>query len=222
MADARRSPTPRLTREGIVATAVGLADRDGLATVSMRRVAAELGVDPMSLYRHVGDKDGLVDAMSDAVVASIEPVTPTGSWVDDARATALAARAVMVRHPWTAEAIRSRPTPTPAALRHLDGFTDILRTGGFSVELVHHAIHVLGSRILGFSQDLYDDDPDVRVAPAVARAQALALAAAYPRLGELALAVGHDGPLGGCDDDAEFEFALDLALEGLARRLRAS
>jgi AcrR family transcriptional regulator len=222
MPDARRSHAPRLTREGIVAAAVRLADRDGLGSVSMRRVAAELGVDPMSLYRHVGDKDGLVDAMTDAVVAAIEPVEPTGSWLTDARATALAARATMVRHPWAAEAIRARPSPTPAALRHLDRFADILRTGGFTVDLLHHAIHVLGSRILGFSQDLYDDDPDVRAEPAVAQAQALALAAAYPRLGELALAVGHDGPLGGCDDDAEFAFALDLALEGLARRLADS
>ena len=217
----RRAAAPRLTRDKVLAAAIGIADREGLAAVSMRRVATELGVDPMSLYRHVGDKDGLVDAMTDAVVASIEPVPRTGAWADDARATMLAARAAMARHPWTADAIKGRPSPTPAALRHLDTFLGILRDGGFSVALTHHAIHVLGSRILGFSQDLYADDADVRADPAVEEAQARALGATFPRLGELALAVRHEGPLGGCDDDAEFAFALDVALEGLGRRLGA-
>jgi hypothetical protein len=85
----------------------------------------------------------------------------------------------------------------------------------------HHALHVLGSRVLGFSQDLFDDAPDDPPGPAVAAVQAAAWAATHPHLAELAMAATHDGALGGCDDDEEFAFSLDLILEGLERR-RAS
>ena len=89
-----------------------------------------------------------------------------------------------------------------------------LRRGGCSVALCHHAVHLLGSRILGFSQDLFDDAPDIRVDPAVLAEWATT----HPHVAELAAAVSHDAGLGGCDDDAEFEFALDVLLDGLDRR----
>jgi AcrR family transcriptional regulator len=206
----------RLSRERIVAAAIGVADAEGIGAVSMRRLGQELGVDPMSLYRHVGGKDELLGSMTDAVVAQIEPVTEAGGWRAAARATILAARATMVRHPWTAEVIKERPAPTPAELRYLETLIGILRDGGFGLELTHHAIHVLGSRVLGFSQDLYDDSGDTP--PEEAAAQVRALEATHPRLAELAAAVTHDGALGGCDDDDEFVFSLDLMLEGLDGR----
>lgn len=212
----RARGTARLSRDAIVTAAVALADAGGIEAVSMRRLGQELGVDPMSLYRHVGSKDALLDAMSDAVVAQIEPVTDAGSWQASARATMLAARAAMLEHPWTVELRSSRAAPTPAELRHLDTLLGILRDGGFSVALTHHAIHVLGSRVLGFSQDLYDDGGDTP--PHEAEAMARALAGSHPRLAELAVAVTHTGALGGCDDDAEFVFAIDLVLDGLERR----
>lgn len=214
-----RGRPARLSRERIVATAVGLADDEGLDAVSMRRLGQELGVDPMSLYRYVDGKDALLDAMTDAVVAQVEPATDARDWQASARATILAARAAMLRHPWVATVRKSRTDPTPAELRHLDTLLGILRDGGLSVELVHHAIHVLGSRVLGFSQDLYDDGGDAP--PEQAAAVAQAWATSHPRLAELAAAVTHDGTLGRCDDDAEFLFALDLALEGLERRRAA-
>lgn len=219
---AQRAVEPaRLSRDRIVAAAIGVADSEGVDAVSMRRLGQHLGVDPMSLYRHIGDKDGLLDAMTDAVVAEIEPVTDAPTWLESARGTMLAARAVMARHPWTADVLKAHPQPTPSGLRHLDTVLGILRNAGFSVELTHHAIHVLGSRILGFSQDLYDDAPNVRTPPEVAQAQALLWRASHPRLAELALAASHDGPLGGCDDDVEFRFSLDVILEGLERRRAA-
>jgi hypothetical protein len=91
----------------------------------------------------------------------------------------------------------------------------ILRGGGLSVGHTHHALHVMGSRLLGFTQDLYDDsgDPD----PAATAALVEQLAGTYPHVVEMALAVSHDGGLGGCDDDVEFEVALDLILDGLER-----
>jgi AcrR family transcriptional regulator len=219
---ARRAGTARLSRDRIVAAAVAVADHEGVDAVSMRRLGQELDVDPMSLYRHVDGKDGLLDAMTDAVVAEIEPVTDAGGWQASARATILAAREVMLRHPWTADVLKQRPTPTPAALRHLDTVLGILRDGGFDVALVHHSIHVLGSRILGFSQDLYDDGDDVRPDPEQAALQARQMAVSFPRLAELAVQVTHEGPLGGCDDDDEFAFSLELILEGLERRRAAS
>ncbi|GAA1727466.1 TetR/AcrR family transcriptional regulator C-terminal domain-containing protein [Isoptericola hypogeus] len=226
MARTNRSTAPtaptrpaRLTRERVVAAAVDLADAEGLDAVSMRRLGQELGVDPMSIYRHVDGKDALLDAMTDAVVAQIEPVTDAGGWQASARATMLAARATMLRHPWTAAVRKARTEPTPAELRHLDTLLGILRDGGLGVDLTHHAIHALGSRVLGFSQDLYDDGGDAT--PEEAAATAAVLARTHPRLAELAVAVTHDGALGGCDDDAEFVFALDLVLDGLERRRAA-
>lgn len=217
----RRSKTAPagLTREGVVSTAIILADDEGLAAASMRRIAQELAVDPMSLYRHVGTKDGLIDLMTDAVVADIEAIEPGPTWVDSARNLILSARRTMLRHPWTAQAIKDRTQPTPATLRHIDTLLGILRDGGLSLALTHHALHVLGSRILGFSQDLFDDG--ARVDPEVAAAQAAVWARELPRVAEMALAATHEGGLGGCDDDEEFAFSLDLILEGLEQRRRS-
>ncbi|PSK91374.1 TetR family transcriptional regulator [Murinocardiopsis flavida] len=217
----RRSKTAPagLSREGIVAVALRVADDEGLAAASMRRIAQELGVDPMSLYRHVGAKDGLLDLMTDAVVAGIERPAPAATWVETARDLMLSARRTMIRHPWAAEVIKSRPDPTPAALRHLDTLLGVLREGGVSLDLTHHALHVLGSRVLGFSEDLYDDK--ARDRPETTAAQAAAWARELPRIAEMALASTHEGALGGCDDDEEFAFSLDLILDGLEQRRRA-
>ncbi|MFD0525466.1 TetR/AcrR family transcriptional regulator [Paractinoplanes durhamensis] len=161
-----RTPTranSRLSREGIVAAAVELADRDGLAGFSMRRLAQHLGVDAMSLYYHVRDKETLLAAMADAVTAEIaaddQNGDEAGAWTDRLRALIMQARRTMLRHPWAARVIEERDTPTPAVLLHIERVLAIMRAGGCSVDLCHHAIHLLGSRILGFSQDLFDDAP---------------------------------------------------------------
>ena len=91
----------------------------------------------------------------------------------------------------------------------------ILREGGFSLELTHHALHRLGSRLLGFTQDLFDDSPNPD--PQAAAMIAAQIGATHPYVAEMALAATHDGALGGCDDDVEFAFALDVILDGLAR-----
>jgi len=114
--------------------------------------------------------------------------------------------------------IESRTSPTPAVLAYLDSTVGMLRAGGLSVELTHHALHALGSRLYGFTQEVFDDSPGVDP-----EAQALVvrdLAGTHPHLAELAGAVYHDGAsvVGhGCDDQFEFEFALDLLLDGLER-----
>jgi len=207
--------TTRLSREGIVAAAIELADRDGLAATSMRRLAQHLGVDAMSIYYHVRDKDTLLATMADAVISKI-PIkqNKSDSWPVQLKDLIMAARQTMLTHPWAAKVLEGRDQPTPAALMHLERVLAIMREGGCSVDLGHHAIHLLGSRILGFSHDLFDDDPDTSPPPAAIAAWAETM----PHIVELATAVTHDGALGGCDDDGEFAFALDLLLDGLERR----
>jgi AcrR family transcriptional regulator len=183
----------------------------------MRSLARDLGVDPMSLYNHVRDKDDLLDGTLDLVIGEIDVVDARG-WRASLRATILGARAALKRHPWAKGVIVTRTSGTPGFLRYMDGVVGLLRDDGFSVELVHHAIHVLGSRLLGFSQDLFDD-PDHPPDPDVAAIGARQLAMSWPRVGELAVAVSHEGGLGGCDVDVEFEIALDLILDGLERML---
>ena len=206
-----------LTPERIVDAAIAMADRDGLDGLSMRRLGAELGVDPMSIYHHVRDKDRLLALMIDRVVTDIHPVRD-GEWTDALRRTLLGARGTMLRHPWAAKVLADGVEPTPAVIGHVDAVVGILRGGGLSISLAHHALHVLGSRILGFSQDLFDDAAEPRPDAAAREAQALAWADTLPHIAELARAADHDGGLGGCDDDDEFAFALDLIIDGLASR----
>ena len=211
-----RGPTA-LTKDRIIATAVDLADRDGIESLSMRKLGQELGVDPMSLYNHVRDKDDLLDGIADAVVGEIDPPSAGGDWRTSMRDVLLAARDAMLRHPWAAAVLESRETPGPATMRHMEVVLGILRRGGFSIDLAHHGLHVLGSRVFGFSQDLFDDKsepiPDTQALQAISRDMAVA----YPNIAELALAVRHEGGLGGCDDDVEFRFGIDLILDGLER-----
>jgi AcrR family transcriptional regulator len=221
--DRATRPTARLSREAILAAGIALADRDGLDGLSMRKLGQELGVNPMSLYHHVRDKDALLDAMIDVLVGEIAPAagsTSTGAptWTEEVRVLIQAARRIMLRHPWVVRVLQQRDSPTPGMLRHVDRVLATLRRGGCSVQLGHHALHVLGSRILGFSQDLFDDSPANRADLATLEAQFRSWADSLPHVVELAMAVTHEGALGGCDDDAEFDFALDLLLEGLERR----
>jgi AcrR family transcriptional regulator len=211
----------RLSRERIVAEAIALADRDGIDGLSMRRLAAALEVDPMSLYHHLRDKEALLDAVGDALVAQIEVPEPQGEWPDQLRALILAARATMLRHPWSARVLDSRDQAGPATVAYIDRVLGILRAGGVSLELAHHAVHALGSRVLGFDANLFDDAP-TETDPALVAAQVRAWAPTLPHVAELALAAAHDGVLGACDDDAEFLFALDLILDGLQRRAAAT
>jgi len=216
--DLDTAPRLPLSKERVLRAAVELADRDGSDAVSMRRLGQALGVDPMSLYHHVQDKGALLDGIVDVVVGEIDAPPAAGEWKPALRDLVMAARTVMLRHPWAPRVIEARPDPGPATLRHLDTMFGILRDGGFSIDMAHHAIHVLGSRILGFSQDLFDDNA---ADPEVAALAARQLAGVYPRIGELALAVSHEGGLGGCDDDVEFAFGLDLILDGLERLRRS-
>jgi AcrR family transcriptional regulator len=220
---ARQALAPRLplSKERVLRTAVDLADRGGTEAVSMRKLGQELGVDAMSLYHHVKDKDDILDGIVDVIVGEIELSPPGADWKTALRRQVIAARRVMLRHPWAPGVIESRNEPGPATMRYMEAVLANIRDGGFPLDLAHHAMHVLGSRVLGFNQDLFDDAAANRVEPEVAALMARQLAGTYPYIAELAVAVRHDGGLGGCDDDVEFAFGLDLILDGL-ERLRAA
>jgi AcrR family transcriptional regulator len=208
----RRAP---LTRERVLKAAVRLADREGIDAVSMRRLGTELGIEAMSLYTHVRGKDDLLDGMVELVIREIPIHRDDGDWKRSLRTTILGARRVVLRHPWAPRILESRNDPGASGLRYYDAVMGILREGGFSLEMTHHAIHLFGSRLLGFTQDLFDDSPDLE--PAAMKQMADALADSHPYVSEMAMGVTHDGGLGGCDDDVEFAFGLELILDGLER-----
>ena len=199
--------------------AVDLADRGGVEALSMRKLGQELGVDAMALYRHVRGKDDLLDGVAEVIVGQIERPTAGEDWKATLRGLAMAARRVMLRHPWARQVLEERGTSGPAALAHIEAVLASLQAGGFSIDVAHHALHVLDSRVFGFNQALFEDSAPADPSPEVAAAMVRALAG-YPRIVELAQSVSHEGILGRCDDDVEFAFGLDLILDGL-ERLRA-
>lgn len=204
-----------LTRDRVLQAAVHLADRGGNEALSMRKLGLELGVDAMALYRHVRGKDDLLDGLVEVIVGQFERPSPSGDWKTDLRRQAMAARQVMLRHPWARRVLEERGTGGPACLAYIESALATLHDGGFSIELAHHALHVLSSRIFGFTQDLFEEPGPADPPPdPVAVLRGLA---GYPRVTELALAARHEGVLGPCDDDVEFAFGLDLTLDGLER-----
>jgi hypothetical protein len=136
------------------------------------------------------------------------------------RSRILSARRMLQRHPWAARAIESRSDPTPAVIGYYDEMIGLFLAGGFTIELTHHALHAMGSRLLGFTQELFDDTPP-DVAPEIEVEMYRAMSERFPNVGALVEIVMHDDAsrVGdrGCDDQFEFEFALDLMLEGLER-----
>lgn len=141
-----------LNRARVVAAAIALADAEGLEAVSMRALAEQLGVVPMALYKHVADKEDLLNGMVNALIAEMPeaPALPPGKWQEALRQTLLGARAVITAHPWARRAIETRTVRTPTVLDHMERVTQIFLRAGFSADLAHHVMHLLGNRIWGF------------------------------------------------------------------------
>ncbi|WP_412748859.1 TetR/AcrR family transcriptional regulator [Krasilnikovia sp. M28-CT-15] len=213
-------PRTPLSRDRVLRAAVARADESGIDALSMRKLAQELGVVPMALYKHVANKEELLDGMIDVVVAEIDPPAEDADWKTAIRRRILCARQVLLRHPWASRVIESRVTPTPAVLRYMDSMIGTFRRGGFSLDLTHHAMHALGSRLWGFSQEVYNSPQSGRADPDVQAVMLGEMRTRYPYVTELATAVSHDDASivgGGCDDQFEFEFALDILLDGFDR-----
>jgi len=212
----RRAP---LSRERVLQAAVDLADREGIDALSMRRLGQELGVEAMSLYNHVSSKEDLLNGMVDLIVAEIDPAADEGDWKSAVRNRILSARRTMLRHPWASAVITSRTDASPVMMKYMDSVGGMFMRGGFSVDLMHHAFHALGSRVLGFSQELFDDtSPDVD--PDQMELMARQMAKELPNIVAVMEQITHDEASvvgSGCDDQFEFVFALDLLLDGLDR-----
>jgi AcrR family transcriptional regulator len=219
-----------LTRERVLRAGVGLADERGLEALTMRTLGQELGVEAMSLYNHVRNKDDLLDGVVEVVAAELleavqevpPPPTPA-EWKQAMRARILAARDVLLRHRWAPAVLETRVNAPPSVMQHYDEILGLMLGAGFSIDLAHHAMHALGSRALGFTQELFVSGDD-EVPPEMTALMLQQMAMQYPNLGRLVQAVFHDtgSVLGsGCDDQFEFEFALDLLLDGLDRMREA-
>jgi AcrR family transcriptional regulator len=212
------NPAPRipLTKQRVLGAAVVLADRDGVRALSMRKLAQELGVEAMSLYHHVANKDAILDGIVDVVFSEIDLPSGEADWKVAMRHRAISAREALCRHPWATGLMESRSTPGPATLRHHDAVLGILRTAGFSVELAAHANSLLDSYIYGFAlqeANLPFDTPQ-ETAELAQTIMAEFPADAYPHLTEMA--VQHVLRLG-YDYGNEYQFGLDLILDGLDR-----
>ncbi|GAA3273298.1 TetR/AcrR family transcriptional regulator C-terminal domain-containing protein [Paenarthrobacter aurescens] len=214
----RRLP---LNRERVLRSAIALADTEGIDALSMRKLAQELGVVPMALYKHVANKEELLGGMVDTMVGEIEAPAPHAPWKSAVRQRVLSARQVLLRHAWARSVIESRTTVTPAVLGYMDSFAGMFLGGGFSADLTHHVMHAMGSRMWGFTQEVFDDPAEpAPEQPEMQAAMARHMSENYPHLFSIAVTAAHDDEsvVGrGCDDQFEFEFALDLLLDGFER-----
>jgi AcrR family transcriptional regulator len=209
----------------VLRAAVDLADKGGIESLTMRRLAEALGAEAMSLYYHVANKqevlDGIVDVIAQEindVVNQIDAPAKGADWKNAVRRRILAAREVLLRHPWAPGVLETRTSASLAVVQYLDGLIGLMRDGGFSYDVAHHALHALGSRALGFTQELFN--PGDGAADEEATAMLESMADRLPHLVAMLSEIVHDDPdstLGWCDDQSEFEFGLDLILDGLDR-----
>jgi len=216
-------PRVPLSRERVLRAAVKIADEGGVESLTMRRVAEELGAEAMSLYYHVASKEALLDGIADTVMTEINEVVSAldvpsagASWKTAVRQRILSARQVLLRHRWAPRVFETRTSTTLAVLLYYDGLLKLMRDGGFSYDLIHHAMHALGSRALGFSQEIFD--PSGGTSDEQTAAELQSMADQIPHLVGMFMEVAHDDPdstLGWCDDQTEFEFGLDVILDGL-------
>ncbi len=198
--------------------AVAVADAGGIGSLTIRSLARELGVKPMSVYYHVASKDEILDGIVDLVFSEIELPSADGDWRSEMRRRAISARRALRRHPWAIGLLQSRTSPGPATLRHHDANIGTLRGAGFSVEMTAHAYALLDSYIYGFALSeaaLPINGPET-VADVAESMMRQFSADAYPHLVEFTtehiLKPGYDF-------GNEFEFGLNLILDALTRSI---
>ncbi|MBC7441200.1 MAG: TetR/AcrR family transcriptional regulator [Ramlibacter sp.] len=216
--DAGPGPRARLTRERVLDAAITLADASGIDSLTMRKLGEALGVEAMSLYNHVANKVDLLDGMTDIVFSEIELSSGPDGWKAALRRRCVSAREVLAHHPWATVLMDSRATPGPATLRHHDTVLRTLREAGFPLALAAHAFSALDSYTYGFAlqeSSLPFDTPEQTIELAQ-----LILARfpvdEYPYLAEL---TREHVLQPGYSYGAEFEFGLELILDGLEQAL---
>lgn len=208
-----------LSRDRVLAAAVALADAEGLKALTMRRLAAALEVEAMSLYHHLPAKEALLDGVAEAVVTEIVAAVARKNdpdWRTRLRGQFLHARRIMLRHPWAPGLLATRTSVPVALYAYYDRIVGTMIGAGFSYRLAHRAVHALGSLPLGFAQETFSPgDADAT------EAEFEEMAATLPHLTAMVTAEMHaadDAMLGWCDGQTEFEFTVDLLLDGLERQ----
>ncbi len=217
-----------LSKERVLRAAVELAARDGIESLTMRKLADELGAGAMSLYHYVPNKERLLDEMVDIVFSEIELPTTDVDWKTAMRRRAISTREVLNRHRWAVGLMESRATPGPASFRLHDAVLGCLREGGFSIETTIQAYSVQDAYIYGFAlQEKHLPFDTAEESAAVAeeqvrqftelaqQQQSAALAQEFPYLAEVV--AGHVANVG-YDFTAAFEYGLDLILDALEQR----
>lgn len=218
MAEARAREESRvpMSRDRVLEAAIGLADAGGIESLTMRRLAQELGVEAMTLYYYVANKDEILNGIADLIVGEIELPSPDADWKAAIRRTAMSAHEVLQRHPWAASLVLSSSGFSESRMRYMDWILGTLRGAGFSAETTDLAYHVLESHIMGFAlwvagMNLGSDE------------ELAALAADFlkefprDRLPHLAEHIEQHMKPRGQDDPGAFAFGLDLILNGLER-----
>ena len=210
------TPTRKpLSRTRVLEAAVALADETGLRTFSMRKLAQELGVVPMALYKHVASKEELLDGMVDIVFGEIELPPEELDWRPAMRRRAISTHEALLRHTWAIGMMESRH-PGPANLRNHDAVMGCLRRAGFPFKMAIHAYSVQDAYIYGFALQEMDtafETPDSAGLAAQRRAETIGGLESYPYLAEIAAQL----PASGFDNSVEFAWGLDLILDGLER-----
>jgi AcrR family transcriptional regulator len=212
--DASVEPRTPLSKERVLRAAIDLADADGIEALSMRRLAKKLGVEAMSLYNHVANKDEILAGIIDAVASEIDLPSDEPDWKTAMRRSAISARDVLVGHRWATSLWMSRQSGGPARLRYGDWMLTTLREAGFSKDLTYHAFHILEAYILGFTyQQLNFPYRGEELAGLATSFLEQLPAGEYPYFVEHVLQhlEPHEGDEGG------YEFGLDLILDGLER-----
>jgi AcrR family transcriptional regulator len=200
-----------VSRERVLRAAVRLADEGGLESVSMRKLGQVLRVEAMSLYKHVANKDDILDGIADLVVGDFEVPVIDADWKTALRRSAISAHQVLLDHPWASSLIESRLSAGPATLRYLDAKIGVLSTAGFTMAMAVRAIMTLDSYTYGFVLQEQAWSFDVEDAPELAAAFARGLPAGqHPNLAAMAEMAATPGGV-----PADFEFGLDLILGGL-------
>ena len=208
-----------ITRELALTTAVAIADAEGLAALSMRRLARELGVEAMSLYHHLANKEAILDGMVELVFGEIALPRPDADWKTAMLERGVSVRAALTRHPWAISIMQSRTSPGPNTLRHLDAMLGCCRAAGFSVEMTGHAVSLIDSYIYGFVlQEVnlpFDDSSELE--EVVGEILPDLSAESHPHLLEL---TREYVLLPGYSYGNEFPFGLGLVLDGLEAAAR--
>lgn len=205
-----RPPRVPLNRERVLRAALVLADEQGLEAVSMRRLGQALGVEAMSLYKHVADKEAILDGLVDLVMDEVEVPDPALPWREAIRRSAISMHAAMRRHPWAGLVMESRVNPGPARLRYLNAVVGVLRGAGFEAPTIARAFMALDSHTYGFTMQELALPFDAIGGPDLAAMMAGAFEP-YPNLVIMAELAASGAQM------LDFEFGLDLLLDGLDR-----